>query len=130
MPLLEPLTIAPPMFPHRVWVQLQDTAGITRLFTISASDVVVVVGPVYQADQATAGIATGSYTVESVSSDSLPVATAISDGDQVFLLTAGMADEAYLPPGNGSHSLWLAPNVGAEDGWVQISIDRAPPGRR
>jgi hypothetical protein len=122
---LDALQLAPTAYPYTVTVLLEGTAALARQVTIAASDVVVTLGPVYQADQLTAGSAVVSWSEGAVTGGNLPVPPDIADGDEVLILPTGTAAAAYQPPGQGARSFWVAPMDGAEDGLLQVTIDRA-----
>lgn len=127
MPLAE-IEIAPGVFPFRALVLLDPVAGVTRKVTLFVSDVTVSVGPVYKADQASAGGAAMTWSAGTVVDDVLAIPNAVGDGDQIMLLPAGVVDSSYQAPAQAARSFWIAPFEGTEGGYVQVAVDRVSRG--
>lgn len=125
---LDPLIIAPTVYPYRALVQLEDTAGLARQVTFAASDVTVTIGPVYKADQISLGCGSLTWDEATLDAGTLPIPGAVTDGQQVMLLDANLVDAAYQPPGQAARNVWIAPDADCVDGWVQIGIDRGARG--
>jgi hypothetical protein len=103
---LDALQLAPTAYPYTVTVLLEGTAALARQVTIAASDVVVTLGPVYQADQLTAGSAVVSWSEGAVTGGNLPVPPDIADElARLQGQRAAVAQQiAHATVGGGLHS--------------------------